>query len=112
MVRRKLTGKASKNFTLAIGACVLLSACATTQQLRFDRPDTTQVEFMKDRLDCVKQGQQPSYSAQIDGYGGSANGGIVVSCGIVASCMLAKGYNISKDGALAAPPEAVVRMVN
>jgi hypothetical protein len=67
---------------------------------------------MKDRLDCIKQAQQPISNAAFDAYGGAASSRIVVSRGVLVTCMLAKGYNLSKDGSLVAPPEAIVRLVD
>jgi hypothetical protein len=85
---------------------------AAVTPLRYEKPGTTQVDFMKDRLDCIKQAQQPRSSAIVDGYGGVANSQTIVSRGIFGTCMGAKGYVVSKDGALVAPPDAMVKLVD
>jgi hypothetical protein len=101
-----------KKLLLAL-SCLSVAACASTPTLlRFERMGTSQQDFMKDRLECIKQAQQPSSIAQVSAYGGTANSRIVISRGVMVTCLAAKGYNVTKDGPLVAPDEAAVRVVD
>jgi hypothetical protein len=100
-----------KMFLSIIAVGFAMCGCAAPKMLHYDRPATTQVQFMQDRLDCIKQAQQPASSAYVGAYGGSASSEIVVSQGILVTCMAAKGYTVGKEGSLVAPPEAAILTV-
>ena len=96
-------------------AVVLLSGCAPSggastgatfrpKVQAWDRSNTTQDQFMRDRYDCILQARQQSSSAAVSGYVGLANSGTTINAGILRSCLGAKGYIPSDYGQFVAPP--------
>src|SRR5262249_1893323 len=85
--RPMLTMRSMKHVMLAITACVVLG-CATV--VRWDRPGTTDQQFLADRYACIQEA--PVSSASGYSYGGSAVATVSKNMGIFEACMAARGY--------------------
>ena len=91
-------------------ACLIglvLSGCSTT---RWDRPDTDQRQFLRDRYDCIKKAQIERVGYSYNAFGGSGSAALETSKVLFTSCMTAMGYLPNRDGALEVPEGMAVRM--
>lgn len=106
----------NSRFILAGGALVMcfLAGCETVSISpvpadRFSKGGASQDDFMKDRYQCLREGQRSVSSSYITGQNGfirgSGAGGVVVSQSLFRSCLSARGYNLDPNGPLVAPPE-------
>ncbi|HYA28293.1 MAG TPA: hypothetical protein VEI95_05705 [Acidobacteriota bacterium] len=77
-------------------------------QIRYIKSGATQEEFMKDRYECIQEAQQRVSGAYVGPYGGASSSKVVINCGMLTSCMGARGYTVDPYGNLAAPPGMVV----
>lgn len=82
------------------------------QPMRFDKPGGNQQDFMQDRFACVQQAQQGRSGGYVNQYGGSTYGTVITSRGVFLACMGAKGYGVSENGPLFAPPGSEIQMTN
>lgn len=104
---------------ISIGATLMASLLVPVlSTTKYNRPDTTQEQFMKDRWECIQQQQAQAITTghissdtrgQISGFQGSR---LVLSRPLFINCMAMKGYTVDKHGTLFPPKELIIPMSN
>src|ERR1035441_3683504 len=96
---------------LAALGLFLVACAARTSASGYTKEGTTEQEFLKDRLACLKQVTPTISDAQMRAsaspFGPSSQ--TIAPCGMLETCLGARGYTVDPDGILEVPATMNVR---
>lgn len=63
-------------------------------KLYWQKPNSTEDDFNRDKYECMREAQQPNSSSVINLYGGYANSGMHTNMELATTCMRARGWRL------------------